>query len=130
MGAAARSSPRWPTRLAWLVAFWAGGVAVAFLAAGTGPITSDIAHSALEHFQRAIHADPLHVVAHLNLVEVLVGLDHRDEALAYAERFGRGIDRATADRFVAMYVNELTIEYGETGRRAVEELFRRADAFV
>src|SRR5436190_5900490 len=61
---------------------------------------------------------------------ILVGLDHRDEALAYAERFGRGIDRATADRFVAMYVNELTIEYGETGRRAVEELFRRADAFV
>jgi len=56
------------------------------------------------------------------------GLDHRDEALAYAERFGRGIDRETTDRFVAMYVNELTVDYGETGRHAVRELMRRAGA--
>jgi len=61
---------------------------------------------------------------------IRAGLEHRDEALAYAERFGRGIDRETADRFVAMYVNELTTDYGETGRRAVEELFRRAGAYV
>jgi 5,8-dihydroxy-2-naphthoate synthase len=57
---------------------------------------------------------------------IRVGLEHRDDALAYAERFGRGIDRKTADRFVAMYVNELTTGYGDRGRRAVEELFRRA----
>jgi 1,4-dihydroxy-6-naphthoate synthase len=61
---------------------------------------------------------------------IATGLAHRDEALAYAERFGRGIDRETADRFVAMYVNELTTGYGETGRRAVDELFRRAAAYV
>ncbi|HEY3922014.1 MAG TPA: MqnA/MqnD/SBP family protein [Gaiellaceae bacterium] len=59
---------------------------------------------------------------------IRVGLEHREEALAYAERFGRGIDRATADRFVAMYVNELTTDYGERGRQAVDELFRRARA--
>ena len=58
------------------------------------------------------------------------GLDHRDEALAYAERFGRGIDRATTDRFVEMYVNELTCDYGEVGRRAVEELLRGVQAAV
>ena len=58
------------------------------------------------------------------------GLDHRDEALVYAERFGRGIDRATTDRFVEMYVNELTCDYGELGRRAVEELLRRAGTGV
>ena len=57
---------------------------------------------------------------------IRTGLDHRDEALAYAERFGRGIDRETADRFVAMYVNELTSDYGELGRRAVDELLRRS----
>jgi 1,4-dihydroxy-6-naphthoate synthase len=57
---------------------------------------------------------------------IRVGLENREEALEYAERFGRGIDRETADRFVAMYVNELTTEYGERGRRAIEELFRRA----
>jgi 1,4-dihydroxy-6-naphthoate synthase len=48
--------------------------------------------------------------------------------MRYAMRFGRGIDPATADRFVAMYVNELTTDYGDEGRRAVEELLRRGDA--
>jgi 1,4-dihydroxy-6-naphthoate synthase len=61
---------------------------------------------------------------------IRVGLEHRDEALAYAEQFGRGIDRETADRFVAMYVNELTCDYGETGRRAVDELLRRSGSGV
>lgn len=61
---------------------------------------------------------------------IRLGLDHRDEALAYAERFGRGIDRETADRFVAMYVNERTLDLGDEGRRAVEELMRRAGAAV
>jgi 1,4-dihydroxy-6-naphthoate synthase len=57
---------------------------------------------------------------------IRVGLEHRDEALAYAEQFGRGIDRATADRFVAMYVNELTTGEDDRAQRALEELFRRA----
>jgi len=61
---------------------------------------------------------------------IRAGLDHRDDALAYAERFGRGIDRATADRFVEMYVNELTCDYGEVGRRAVDELLRRSGSGV
>jgi 1,4-dihydroxy-6-naphthoate synthase len=61
---------------------------------------------------------------------IRVGLEHRDDALAYAERFGRGIDRETADRFVAMYVNELTCDYGETGRRAVDELLRRSGSGI
>jgi 1,4-dihydroxy-6-naphthoate synthase len=61
---------------------------------------------------------------------IRVGLEHRGEALEYAERFGRGIDRETADRFVAMYVNELTCDYGETGRRAVDELLRRSGSGV
>lgn len=56
------------------------------------------------------------------------GLEHREEALEYALRFGRGIDAAVADRFVAMYVNELTQDYGEEGRRAVCELLRRGEA--
>ena len=59
-----------------------------------------------------------------------VGLENREEALEYAEGFGRGIDRQTADRFVAMYVNERTTGYGDEGRRAIEELFRRAGSDV
>ncbi|MBA3375356.1 MAG: ABC transporter substrate-binding protein [Actinobacteria bacterium] len=55
------------------------------------------------------------------------GLDNRAEALEYALRFGRGIDAAVADRFVAMYVNELTQDYGDEGRKAVTELLRRGE---
>jgi 1,4-dihydroxy-6-naphthoate synthase len=56
------------------------------------------------------------------------GLDHRAEALDYALEFGRGIDAAVADRFVSMYVNELTQDYGDAGRKAVTELLRRGEA--
>jgi 1,4-dihydroxy-6-naphthoate synthase len=56
------------------------------------------------------------------------GLDHRAEALEYALRFGRGIDAAVADRFVSMYVNELTQDYGDEGRKAVTELLRRGES--
>jgi 1,4-dihydroxy-6-naphthoate synthase len=49
-------------------------------------------------------------------------LQNRSEALAYASGFGRGIDAETADEFVAMYVNELTLDMGERGRAAVERL--------
>ncbi|HXG75900.1 MAG TPA: MqnA/MqnD/SBP family protein, partial [Gaiellaceae bacterium] len=56
------------------------------------------------------------------------GLDHRAEALEYALQFGRGIDAAVADRFVSMYVNELTRDYGDEGRQAVTELLRRGEA--
>ena len=55
------------------------------------------------------------------------GLDHRDEALEYALQFGRGIDAAVADRFVSMYVNDLTKDYGDEGRSAVQELLRRGE---
>jgi 1,4-dihydroxy-6-naphthoate synthase len=55
------------------------------------------------------------------------GLDHRDEALEYALQFGRGIDAAVADRFVSLYVNELTKDYGDEGRSAVQELLRRGE---
>src|SRR5579872_1514051 len=53
---------------------------------------------------------------------IAAGLEHRDEALAYARGFGRGIDEETADRFVAMYVNERTLDMGEAGRAAVARL--------
>lgn len=57
-----------------------------------------------------------------------VGLDHREEALRYALRFGRGIAPGTGDQFVAMYVNERTRDYGPEGREAVAELLRRGAA--
>ncbi len=53
-------------------------------------------------------------------------LEHREEALAHALAFGRGFDHAKGDRFVGMYVNEATLDYGERGRRGVELFYRRA----
>jgi 1,4-dihydroxy-6-naphthoate synthase len=61
------------------------------------------------------------------LESIQAGLANRREAMRYAMRFGRGIDHQTADQFVGMYVNELTCDYGDEGRRAVEELLRRGD---
>jgi 1,4-dihydroxy-6-naphthoate synthase len=61
------------------------------------------------------------------LESIRAGLDNRREAMRYAMRFGRGVELAVADRFVGMYVNELTCDYGDEGRQAVEELLRRGD---
>jgi 1,4-dihydroxy-6-naphthoate synthase len=52
------------------------------------------------------------------------GLQHRRQALDYAGAFGRGLDDGLTDRFVGMYVNELTRDYGERGRRAIERFLR------
>jgi 1,4-dihydroxy-6-naphthoate synthase len=59
---------------------------------------------------------------------IAAGLSNRREAMRYAMRFGRGLDSRLADRFVGMYVNELTCDYGDEGRQAVSELLRRAEA--
>jgi 1,4-dihydroxy-6-naphthoate synthase len=56
------------------------------------------------------------------------GLAHRAEALRHAQGFSRGLDTDRTDRFVGMYVNAYTVDYGELGRRAVEELLTRAYA--
>ena len=58
------------------------------------------------------------------------GLAHREEAMRYAIGFGRGIDVSTADEFVAMYVNDLTLDMGERGREAIALLLDREPEFV
>lgn len=70
-----------------------------------------------------------HVIATVSRLlreSVAYALAHRQEALDYALQFSRGLDRARADRFVGMYVNELTLEYGDRGRAAVQRLFDEA----
>jgi 5,8-dihydroxy-2-naphthoate synthase len=56
------------------------------------------------------------------------GLAHRTEALRHAQGFSRGLDADRTDRFVGMYVNAYTVDYGPIGRRAVTELLNRAHA--
>ncbi len=55
-------------------------------------------------------------------------LTHREEALAHALPIGRGLDRARGDRFVGMYVNQATLDYGERGRQGMELFMARAHA--
>ncbi len=52
-------------------------------------------------------------------------LDHRDEAVQYALQFARDMGAGLADRFIGMYVNEWTLDYGDVGRAAIHELLRR-----
>ena len=56
------------------------------------------------------------------------GLEHRDEALSYALQYGRDLDRAKADTFVGMYVNDWTLDFGPRGREAVRQLLARGHA--
>lgn len=56
---------------------------------------------------------------------IVYALEHRPQALAHASQYNRGIGEERTDRFVGMYVNQWTVDYGDTGRRAVRELLRR-----
>ena len=57
---------------------------------------------------------------------IAYALSHRKEAVEYAQQFGRGLDKERTDTFVGMYVNDLTLGYGERGRKAVERLMTEA----
>jgi 1,4-dihydroxy-6-naphthoate synthase len=59
---------------------------------------------------------------------IVVGLANRRRAMAHAMRFGRSSDSRITDRFVGMYVNELSFDFGAEGREAISELLRRAQA--
>ena len=59
---------------------------------------------------------------------IAYGLQHRQKALDHAMKFARGLDRAKADVFVGMYVNDWTLDYGDRGRAAIRELLGRGVA--
>lgn len=64
-------------------------------------------------------------VNRLLLESIQYGLEHRQEALDHALQYGRDLDRAQADRFVGMYVNDWTLDFGPRGREAVTQLLKR-----
>ena len=77
--------------------------------------------------RRDLGAGTMREVSRLLRASIAHALDHREDAIEYALDFGRGLDVERTDRFVGMYVNGLTLDYGERGRAAVERLF--ADAY-
>jgi 1,4-dihydroxy-6-naphthoate synthase len=70
--------------------------------------------------------DLVNEIARLLKSSIQYALDHRTEALDYALKYARDLDPALADRFVGMYVNEWTVDYGPRGREAVRTLLARA----
>jgi 1,4-dihydroxy-6-naphthoate synthase len=81
---------------------------------GGNVIRRDLGPEMVEKVSRILHAS------------IAYALNHRTEALDYALQFGRGLDREKADAFVGMYVNDLTLEYGDRGRKAVQRLMDEA----
>jgi 1,4-dihydroxy-6-naphthoate synthase len=72
--------------------------------------------------RRALGPELMSAVSSALRESIQYGLDHREEALSYAMQFARDLDVQQADKFVGMYVNERTLDYGAEGREAVRRL--------
>jgi 1,4-dihydroxy-6-naphthoate synthase len=65
-------------------------------------------------------------ISKLLKASIRYGLEHRQDALTYALKYARDMDRSLADKFVGMYVNDWTLDYGPRGRAAVAKLLQEA----
>ena len=94
--------------------WWADRTGGLPLPLGGNIIRRDLGPAAIARLSRLLHDS------------IAYGLDHRDVAVSYAMQFGRGLDQVRTDRFVGMYVNSLTLDYGSRGREAVARLMNDA----
>jgi 1,4-dihydroxy-6-naphthoate synthase len=76
--------------------------------------------------RRDLGADTMRTVSAMLHDSIAHALNHRQEAVDYAQQFGRGLDRRKTDEFVGMYVNQLTLDYGARGRAGLERFFSEA----
>ena len=76
--------------------------------------------------RRALGTELMMKVSEILRTSIRYSLEHRDAALEYAMGFGRGLPKEKADRFVAMWVNELTVDYGDYGKNAVRTFLTAA----
>jgi 1,4-dihydroxy-6-naphthoate synthase len=72
--------------------------------------------------RRSLGKDVMHIATQALRDSIQHALDHREEALEYAMQFARDLDPDLANKFVGMYVNERTLNYGEDGREAIRRL--------
>ena len=75
--------------------------------------------------RRSLGAELMSSVGAALRESIQYALDHREPALAYALQFARDLDPQLADKFVGMYVNERTLDYGADGREAVRLLLKK-----
>ena len=101
-------------KLVDLGVWWADRTDGLPLPLGCNVIRRDLGVSMMRRVSRMLHDS------------IAYALEHRDLAIEYAQQYGRGLDRDRTDRFVGMYVNDLTLDYGERGRAAVERLYAEA----
>ena len=76
--------------------------------------------------RRDLGPDTIRVVSKMLHDSIAHALSHRAEAVEYAQQFGRGLDKRDTDKFVGMYVNQLTLDYGSRGRAGLERFFGEA----
>jgi 1,4-dihydroxy-6-naphthoate synthase len=76
--------------------------------------------------RRDLGDETIKVVSKMLHDSIAYALDHRQGAVDYAIQFGRGLGREDTDTFVGMYVNQLTLDYGDRGRAALERWFSEA----
>ena len=67
----------------------------------------------------------MHEVNRLLRDSIVYGLQHRKDALDHALQYGRDLNREQADKFVGMYVNDWTVDWGPRGREAIKLLLQR-----
>lgn len=72
--------------------------------------------------RRNLGPEMMKKLARLQKASIAYGLDHREEALAHAMQYARDLPPELADRFVGMYVNQRTLDYGEDGKQAVRKI--------
>jgi 1,4-dihydroxy-6-naphthoate synthase len=72
--------------------------------------------------RRSLGAESIRLISKALRDSIQHALDHREQALEYAMQFARDLDSTLANRFVSMYVNERTLDYGPDGREAVRRL--------
>ena len=94
--------------------WWAERTGGLPLPLGGNLIRRDLGPAMMKKVSRMLHASIAHA------------LTHRADALAYAKTYGRGLADERIDTFVGMYVNDLTLDYGERGRTAVRRFFDEA----
>jgi 1,4-dihydroxy-6-naphthoate synthase len=76
--------------------------------------------------RRDLGTETMRQISRLLKESIRYGLAHRDDALTYALQYARDMDKSLADRFVGMYVNDWTLDYGPRGREAVRRLLEEA----
>jgi 1,4-dihydroxy-6-naphthoate synthase len=76
--------------------------------------------------KKSLGAKTIHELSEILYQSIKFGLDNRTAGIEHALPLGRGLDHALADKFIGMYVNTLTLDYGERGKRGVREFLDRA----